>query len=314
MEQVEKSGLMISIGGSLLVGVAGLAFAILTASQAILLDGLFNITYFIISLFTLKVARLVLQGDDEYFPAGYAFFEPLINGVKGTLILGLSLMALWGAGAALLTGGRSIAVGWAMVYGALATAICWSVVLLLKKKVKRCSSPLLKADADGWIVNAAISTAAFATFVSIGFINKTPWNGVVPYIDPVLVILVSGITLNVPVRMAWNALMELVNRSPSAAVRSTVRTSVEKVLASVPASQISVRVLQPGRSRLVFVHVILQADATMPIEEMDILRTRAQAALAAHHALTQLDILFTKDPRWGAPLEMEQPQNSAPGK
>ena len=302
MDHVEKSGLMISIGGSLLVGIAGLTFAVLTASQAILLDGLFNITYFIISLFTLKVARLVLQGDDEYFPAGYAFFEPLINGVKGMLILGLSLMALWGAGVALFTGGRSIAAGLAMIYGAVATTVCWSVVLLLKKKVRRCSSPLLKADADGWIVNAAISTAAFATFVSIGFISKTSWSGAVPYIDPVLVILVSGITLGVPVRMAWTALMELVNRAPSVDVRSTVRSCIETVLAEVPAIQISVRVLQPGRTRIVFVHVLLNEDSAVSVEQMDEFRARGDEALKTIHPTTQLDILFTKDPQWGAVL------------
>lgn len=310
MDQIEKKGLMISIGGSLIVGCVGMVFAVLTASQAILLDGLFNITYFIISLFTLKVARSVMKGDDEYFPAGYAFFEPLINGIKGTLILGLSLMALWGAGVALFTGGRSIAAGWAMIYGALATAICWSVVLLLKKKARSCSSPLLKADADGWIVNAAISTAAFATFVAIWGLGHTSFTAVIPYIDPLLVILVSGITLNVPVRMAWDALMELVNRSPSAEVRSTVRTSIEQVLADVPASRISVRVLQPGRSRLVFVHVILQPDSGMTVEQMDKLRAAAQNALSAHHALTQLDMLFTKDPRWGAPLGMDPSDES----
>ena len=302
MEQVEKSGLMTSIGGSLLVGLAGLVFAILTSSQAILLDGLFNITYFIISLFTLKVARLVLKGDDEYFPAGYAFFEPLINGVKGMLILGLSLMALWGAGVALFTGGRSIAAGWAMIYGALATTICWGVVLLLKKKVRNCSSPLLKVDADGWMVNAAISTAAFATFVAIWVLGHTSFTAVVPYIDPLLVILVSGITLNVPVRMAWDALMELVNRSPSLEIRSTVQAAVEQTLADLPKRALQVRVLQPGRTRLVFVHVLLENEAVLRVEEMDRLRDQLQGVLNGLHSATQLDMLFTKNPKWGSPF------------
>jgi len=54
----------------------------------------------------LKVARLVLRGDGERFPLGYAFFEPLVNGIKGILLLGLTLTALFSAFDALFSGGR----------------------------------------------------------------------------------------------------------------------------------------------------------------------------------------------------------------
>jgi len=302
MDQIEKQGLLISSGGSLTVGCVAMGFAVATRSQAITLDGMFNLTYFIISLFTLKVARLVVQGDDEHFPAGYSFFEPLINGVKGVFILGISLMALWGAFGALLTGGRTISAGLAMLYGALASAICWLIVVMLKKKTKVCSSPLLKADADGWIVNAAISSAAFVAFVGMWVLGFTPYKPFAPYVDPLLVILVSGITLSVPVRMAWTALMELVNRAPSAKIRTAVRDAVERELADVPAEQVTVRVLQPGRTRLVYVHVVLQPDAEFSVEQMDVSRAKVLAALAELHENTQPDILFTKDRKWGAPL------------
>ena len=67
----------------------------------------------------MKVASLVAGGDDERFPHGYAFFEPLVNGIKGTLLLGVSVMALLGAMQALLSGERTIAAGVAIAYGIL---------------------------------------------------------------------------------------------------------------------------------------------------------------------------------------------------
>ncbi len=63
MDRIERNALLISAGGSLLVGCVAMGFAAATGSAAISLDGLFNITYFIISLFTLKVASLVVQGE-----------------------------------------------------------------------------------------------------------------------------------------------------------------------------------------------------------------------------------------------------------
>jgi len=101
----EKIYLILSAFGNVLVGCVGIAVAVISSSQAILLDGVFNLTYFATGLFTVKVASLVARGDDERFPHGYAFFEPLINGVKGMLVLGVSIMALLGAVQALCSGG-----------------------------------------------------------------------------------------------------------------------------------------------------------------------------------------------------------------
>jgi predicted Co/Zn/Cd cation transporter (cation efflux family) len=67
---------------------------------------------------------LVAGGDDERFPHGYAFFELLVNGIKGMLVLGMSVMALTGAVEALLTGGRPIAAGIAIAYGVFASITC----------------------------------------------------------------------------------------------------------------------------------------------------------------------------------------------
>jgi predicted Co/Zn/Cd cation transporter (cation efflux family) len=314
MDQAENKGLIISAIGAVTVGSVGLVFSKLTGSQAILLDGAFNLVYFVISLLTIKVSKLVFQGDDEHFPVGYTFFEPLINGIKGFLILGISGMAVFDGISALFSGGRSIAPGKAMIYGAFAAVTCWTVALILKKQTRKSASPLLRADAESWVLNGIISSAVFVTFIAVAILDKTSFKSVVPYVDPALVILVAGITIGVPVKIAWNALMGLINRAPPKAIRDEVRHGVEAALAELPAKGITIRVLQPGRSRIVFVHVVLQPELPMTVEQMDELRSKVSKALCERHALTQLDILFTKDPQWGAPLEKMVAGASTPGK
>ena len=93
--KAERQGLLASVTGAAAVGCAGVVFFFLSEAEAILLDGLFNIIYCITGVFTLRVAALVLRGDDERFPLGYGFFEPLVNGIKGILLLGLTLMAFF---------------------------------------------------------------------------------------------------------------------------------------------------------------------------------------------------------------------------
>ena len=299
----EQTGLRISTAGNLVIGTVGVVVAVLSHSQAIMLDGVFNLIYFGTGLFTLKVASLVVRGDDARFPVGYGFFEPLINGIKGLMVLGISVMALIGAIEALFSGGRLVALGFATAYGAFAVAACWSLAYLTHRGATRSGSPLLKADAENWLVNGAISSAVLLAFLAVYLIRDTEFSYLTPYIDPLLVVTVVLISISVPIRMAWNALMELLNRAPSRKVVESVEEVVARCLADLPVTESFVRVLQPGRTRLVSVHVVLPEDYPLAgLGELDKIRERTQTELQNLHEATFVDLIFTADRRWGAPL------------
>ena len=299
----EKYYLKISVLANIVVGAVGIVVSAISSSQAILLDGLFNLTYFATGLFTVKVATLVAGGDDERFPHGYAFFEPLINGIKGMLVLGVSVMALVGSVQALLTGGRAIAAGAAIAYGIFATTICWAAAFVTKKGVKSTSSPLVSADAENWIVNAAISSCVLLAFVGIIVLKQLELDRFVPYVDPAVVLAVVAISIAVPVRMAWGALMALLNKAPESEIVSQVTSIVDNALKDLPIQERFIRVIQPGRQRLVLIHVVLPEEYSVGgLKTLDAIRTQTYHALSSAHAATVVDILFTADRRWGAPL------------
>ncbi len=300
--RLETKVLLLSAGGNLVISIVGIVFAVISRSQAILLDALFNLTYFASGLFTLKVAKLVLRGDDERFPVGYAFFEPLINGLKGVLVLGVSIMALAGAVQALFTGGRAIAAGAAIAYGMFAATACWLLAIATRRGAKRTGSPLVLADAENWLVNGAVSSAVLLAFASILFVQKSPFKFIVPYIDPSLVIIVVLISISIPIRMAWQALMELLNRAPSPEIVQQVDDIVKKCTAGLPIQSLFVRVIQPGRTRMVMAHVVLPAEFQFDgLAMLDAVRAATLKELKATHLATILDMVFTADPAWGAP-------------
>jgi predicted Co/Zn/Cd cation transporter (cation efflux family) len=181
----ERRLLWISAFGSLAGAILGLIFSVLTASQAILLDCLFGITYFLISLFTLKVARLIQRGDDEHFPYGYVFFEPLTNGIKGVLVLGITIYAAASSAQALFAGGREIAANLAIIYGIFAVSLCTALAFAIKRGSRKHNSPLLRTDALNWVVNGAISACVLVAFAGILILERNPdleW--LIPYVDP----------------------------------------------------------------------------------------------------------------------------------
>lgn len=297
--RAERRALLASTIGCLGIGCVGVTFAALARSQAILLDGAFNLTYFVTGLFTLKVARLVYKGDDERFPYGYGFFEPLINGVKGFLVLGVSLMAFFDALAVLFEGGREIEVGTAVWYGAFAVVACTALAVTTERGARRTGSPLVEADAKNWIVNGVISAAVLASFVLAWWLVRNGHDGAARYVDPVLVVTVVAISISVPARMAWRAIMELLNRTPSAAIASEMRTVVEGELAELPVERLWVRVIQPGRSRMVGVHVQLPRDLALTPARLDEVRERTARALKERYQPLTLDMIFIADGYWG---------------
>ena len=87
----ERTELLVSTIAALALGLLALAVALGTGSAAVLLDGVFNLCFFVTALATLRVAKLLQRPDDARYPFGYVQFEPLINMAKGLLILGVGL-------------------------------------------------------------------------------------------------------------------------------------------------------------------------------------------------------------------------------
>ena len=111
-ETLEKRGLWLSIIGALFMAGLGIGFAILTASSAVLLDGLFSLIGFAIGLVSLRVATLVRRPDDKLYHFGYAAYEPMLNLSKGLMMAFVTIFALVSAIVVVLHGGREIEAGW----------------------------------------------------------------------------------------------------------------------------------------------------------------------------------------------------------
>ena len=93
-EKLEKLGLYLSLWGALFMSILGISFGLFIESEAILLDGFFNVISFIMALASLWISWLVRQPEGKQFQFGYLSFIPLVNLSKALLIFVLSLFAL----------------------------------------------------------------------------------------------------------------------------------------------------------------------------------------------------------------------------
>ena len=298
----ETRALLVSTVCALVMGVIAVVVALATGSGAILLDGAFNLCFFATALVTLKVAKLLGQPDDRRYPFGYVQFEPLINMVKGLLIVGVGLVALIDAAFSIYRGGNELAAGLAIVYAAFAVVVCGAALLFLRRARIRLASPLVDGDVENWTVNLAISLGMLAAFCLALFLQGRGMGAAARLVDPILVGLVVILTLGVPIRMAGRGLLALLNRAPDQAVVASVEALAGGALTSLTAPRLYVRVLQPGRTTYVLVHVLLgQPDLGLDVRRADQLRRTVIAAIATRHAPVIVDIVFTAVEELAAP-------------
>ncbi|PRY65293.1 cation diffusion facilitator family transporter [Vreelandella songnenensis] len=300
--KTEARTLAFSAFMALLIGSAGITATLASNSQAILLDGLFNLIYFSVALVTIKVSKLASRPDSESYPFGYSYFESLVNLCKGLLILGVSVFALVDAIAALLTGGREIAAGIAVIYALFATLACSLTAWVMHRSQRYVQSPLVAADKLNWVVNSLISAAVLSAFCLVMIFEKLNLDTLVPYVDSVLVIAVVLLCLGVPVRMASQALKELLNKTPEEVIAVPAREAIKRALAGTHTLEVRVRMVRPGRLLYVMVHVVMPEDgACDSLKRQDALRARIDDEVRRCYSPVVCDVVFTANTHWAAP-------------
>ena len=128
------TGIIVSIGVTVVVSAVGVLFGLLSGSMSILFDGVFAAIDAAMSGLALFVSRLV-SGDNSNrrFQFGYWHIEPMVLAFNGGTLMLLCAYAFVNAIASLLAGGRHLQFDWAIAYavcfrhtGSSPTSTSWS--------------------------------------------------------------------------------------------------------------------------------------------------------------------------------------------
>ncbi len=296
---IEQKALRISIVGYLLLGILAVVFALYSQSEAILLDGFFNLVSFVMSIVTLHVAKLLLRPPEERFQYGYMPFEPFVNTVKGLILFVVCGFALVSSVDALIDGGRELSAVPALIYSIIATAGCIVVMLVQKRIARGTKSPLLDLDIKSWKISAAISSAVACGFITAVILDQTGFSHVVPYIDPLMVIILVAAMIKMPISAVKEGVTDLFLGAPAGALQTEIRGRITKAIAEYSMEQNVIRMVKVGRHIFVTtVIVVAPGTAIGTVGELDAARETIAAAIEGVHPFIIVDVLFTGDERW----------------
>ncbi|ACB52033.1 putative cation efflux protein [Crocosphaera subtropica ATCC 51142] len=296
---IEKIGLILSIIVTLFMSILGIGFGIFVESEAILLDGFFNIVSFIMALITLGVAWLQRQPENEYFNFGYLSFVPLVNLIKGLLIFLLSLFALTSAISIILHGGRTLNANIAIIYAFIAAVGCLTTALIQKRIAQKTRSIIIEIDAKNWLINGLISLSVGIAFTIIIFIKNTSLSWFIPYADSVLVIVLVLITLPVPTKIIIDSLKQLLLASPSPKIQREIKQLFETTVNHFPLEKYWLRMTQIGNTIFISIYWLFPQDYVLEnIEILDQIREKISKVIYENYTDIIIDVIFTKSPKW----------------
>ena len=297
--QLEQLALQLSIWGALGLALLGISFGLFVPSEAIMLDGFFNLISSVMAGISIWVAWLVKQPDNEYFQFGYASFEPLINLIKGLLITLLSIFALFSAIDALLRGGRVLDAGVAIKYSAIAASCCLVIALIQSAIAKKTGLPMIRVDSQNWFVNGLVSLSIGFAFILVIFIEGSQWSGFIPYADPTIVTTIIIITIPIPIRIILDNIRQLLLGSPQSAMRRHIERLFQSAIESVPCADKRLRMTQIGRHLYLNIYWLLPDNFELnSVKQLDLIREKIEAALKPEYQDLNVEVIFTQNEHW----------------
>lgn len=295
----ERRLIRFSVICAALFAVVAVVWGVVINSQVILFDGLYSFVSVALSLGSLLAAGFIRSTDEARFPFGKESVEPLVITFKYLAIGAMCLFALFSAVSDLLGGGRAVNPGFAILYGAAATAACLLVYLYFRRSGGEAGSGFVRAEADQWFMDGMLSLGVLAGFVLALVLGFTPLAAATAYVDPVMVILVSAYFLKVPAAEILRSGREILEMSPEEDLRHRIEEIVRGVEEEYRFDETFIRLSKVGSKLYVEVdYVVGDETRVRDVEGFDRVRQLLSDRLEEVELSKWLTISFTADRKW----------------
>lgn len=294
----EQRVLKFSLGMTVLVAAIGLSGGMLARSPAILFDGIYCLVDVALTVAALQVLRLLGDEHSPRFQYGFWHLEPMVEAVGGAILTLACVYALSNAIIGLTTGGHVTRVGYGLVWATVLSAVDLAMAAWMGRHARRLHSALLALDARSWLLAGLVSLAVVVSFLLAMALRDGPRAHWVPYLDPVVLALISLASLPVPLRTAWRATREVLQVAPDD-LDQKVQAAMQQFVSEYGFRGFTSRVAKIGRMKFIEIHVLTGADAHLgTIGDVDRLRDEIAKRLEARPDRSWLTIDFTADPAW----------------
>lgn len=296
----EKKIILFSINMTIVSSMLGIFIGIYSNSQLILFDGLYSLISFALSLTSFYTAKFMSKNDWKRYPFGKAAAEPLVMIFNYNVLIFLSVEFIIKNVNVILSGGRDVKSGIAVIYALITTSLCGFTFMVLYFLSKRKNSGLLKVEADGWLYDTLISFSVLVTFVIVNLLyRKSLFVSYLPFVDPIVVIVVSILFIIRAIKMIVEASKEILSVSAEDDLTEKMEDIIEKIEEEYKIKESFLRLSQ-GR-RIIWVEIDFVVDdnsLVKTVKDEDEIREKIYETLKSVKCDKWVTIAFTTKRKW----------------
>ncbi|WP_051412042.1 cation diffusion facilitator family transporter [Halonatronum saccharophilum] len=298
--KTETNLLKVSIYSALFFSITSFLLGIILNSQLLVFDGLYSLISVFLSYLSLVAIKFIKKTDYELFPFGKSVIEPLVIIIKYFLIILLVISSLVTAIMSILEGGRDVVLGPALIYTIFGVIGCFVTYKYLYGGGKSLNSNIVISEANQWYMDTLVSLGVLVGFF-IAVISQLidQLNPIIPYIDPIMVILFSVYFIKIPIEEIISSIKELLQMAPDDDLRTKVEKEVLKLKEEYNIDNVFIRVTKVGRTLKIDVDFIVGKDSYIrSITDQDEIRGQLYKKLKKNQLELWMDIAFTQDEKW----------------
>lgn len=291
-QKKERSAMTVSLYANLFFVIVELVMAVLTSSQAVLLDAVYDGIELCMLLPSVLLIPLLYRPATERHPFGYMQLETLFLVLKGVTMTAVTIGLITGNIDLLLHGGRTVAFGRVACFELFACALGVAVTLSLRQKNRSLNSPLIAAEMMGWRVDSIISLGMGIAFL---LPLALPLGRLAPYLDQIVTIILSMIMLPMPVKTVISAVRDLMLIPPEEATIQDIKRTVEPILAEYNYSHLYYDIVKTGRKLWISAYISLDKDQ-VSLTRFQVAQARCIRALEATYPDFYFELLPDLEP------------------
>ncbi|WP_416147588.1 cation diffusion facilitator family transporter [Salipaludibacillus sp. HK11] len=296
----DKKVLMISVYAAIAFSGAGIVLGTLFQSQMILFDGLYSLISVVLSLISLAAATFMSKNDSRHFPFGKDVIEPLVITFKYVIILILVIGSLMMAIVSIFQGGRDVAVGAALIYVAISTLACLIIYRYLNKHASESTTGFISAESNQWLMDTLVSSGVLIGFVIAAILQYiSSMQALVPYIDPLMVVIVSLYFIKVPLVEIRHSMREVLVMTPDNELTRKVEDVIYKIELKYDMEETILRISKVGSTLSIEVDFIVKKTSKVQtISDQDYIREEISTKIQDIDHTKWLTVSFTNDRKW----------------
>lgn len=295
----EKSLLKISVYGALFFALLAIIWGVFENSKIILFDGVYSLISVGLSIISLITASFMKEQDFERFPYGKEMIEPVIILGKFLVISILCLFSFFSGFSTILSGGQDVNAGSGVFYSLIAVIGCFLVYYFLNKKHKQNHSGLVNAEAQQWLMDTYLSLAVLAGFLLSFGLGYTDYKSLQPYMDPLMVVIVSGYFLKVPITNMGRQIREVLDMKAENKYFELCQEIVLGIENKYNFNESFLRVSKSGMKLFIEIDFVVSPDAWQPrLSDQDQIREEILNQMSSISLKKWLNVAFTNDRKW----------------